>query len=380
MDFILNVKTLLNSLSTIQITDTISPSEKYIDSAQPPLLIRGLQCQSVSNGYLLSEEFTAQIDWVQGIIPLPDIETLNRVVELIKLPSDQIHQTGNETRVGRIWEHWLCTVYGLFISWDAPTLERPGQALIQIKGAYCGFMGQERLYRICQSLAADFSFRPTRLDLALDDHSKSVTPRQCFEAGKAGHFASFRLKPTFVENAQDGGTTTYFGGHQSEKRLRIYDKFAESEGTIDAVRWELVTKDDTARAVLGHFIQIPWEDCPYNFVAQAVIGSIEFCTKPEGNRHLCRYCPLPFWEAFKAKIGQVRVAVARSPQTLTKRIQWVKSAWTRTMAVFSHLCTSQGQYQRLMNLFLEEGKQKLSDQDMNLIKVWKNEFSIAMLT
>lgn len=77
----------------------------------------------------------------------------------------------------------------------------------------------------------------SRIDLCFDDFTKTFRPHdylKWLEAGNISH--NFKARAFFV--AASGAETLYFGKMRSDKFLRIYDKFLESDGAVDSVRYE----------------------------------------------------------------------------------------------------------------------------------------------
>lgn len=89
----------------------------------------------------------------------------------------------------------------------------------------------------------------TRLDIAHDDYSKKFTPRDLMEYWLSGQVSTPARFARCVASKQSGSDTFYLGKRGSERMLRVYDKAAESQGEIDAVRWEFEYRGEKAQAV-----------------------------------------------------------------------------------------------------------------------------------
>jgi DNA relaxase NicK len=95
----------------------------------------------------------------------------------------------------------------------------------------------------------------TRCDLNLDDYAKVVTPLQV-EAYAQGpdivtHVRRGMTQRGFgIGTKETTGVTVYIGQPSSRQRLRVYDKGLESNGEIDAVRWELISQKEAAQTLL----------------------------------------------------------------------------------------------------------------------------------
>lgn len=89
----------------------------------------------------------------------------------------------------------------------------------------------------------------TRIDVAYDDYSKKFTPRDMMNYWLDGKISTPCRYAKCVASRQSGSDTFYLGKRGSERLLRIYDKAAESEGEIDAIRWEFEYRKAKAQAV-----------------------------------------------------------------------------------------------------------------------------------
>lgn len=98
----------------------------------------------------------------------------------------------------------------------------------------------------------------TRIDVAADDHDRTMTPADVRDAIARGE-AVTKAKTCQGLNSIDlhpfddgeqlplGGDTLYIGSFNADKLLRIYDKEIESGGEVKAIRWELQWRHDKAQ-------------------------------------------------------------------------------------------------------------------------------------
>lgn len=107
----------------------------------------------------------------------------------------------------------------------------------------------------------------SRIDLCYDDYNKHFDA-QYYITKSANHcIASPCRKITSIQdNSSSGeGSTIYFGSLTRRKKLlRIYDKFAQSGGEIDAVRYEFEYHSDACKnlvtVILAHEGKLPFLD------------------------------------------------------------------------------------------------------------------------
>lgn len=95
----------------------------------------------------------------------------------------------------------------------------------------------------------------SRLDVALDDRSGSITVDLCFAELTAGHLVhKFRVmcaQEYFDPVGAIDSRTLYAGSQKSELRIRIYDKALETKTVGPWTRVEVQTRNDHAAALAG---------------------------------------------------------------------------------------------------------------------------------
>lgn len=101
----------------------------------------------------------------------------------------------------------------------------------------------------------------SRIDLAYDDESKTFLPSELNMLHLKGQIiGESHHRSCYSGERKEDGDTFYCGKRSSGRYLRVYDKSKESNGRIDAVRWEFEFKKDWANKVAamikvndGHF-------------------------------------------------------------------------------------------------------------------------------
>jgi hypothetical protein len=131
---------------------------------------------------------------------------------------------------------------------------------VKLPGAVCGQVGTAAVLRLLQQLGqpgtdgAGEALKVSRLDLALDDFDRKVSPRQFAEACVLGRLDQerSRLRPEVItrvrrdnwEWSRRSGGCFWLGGRKGPRLLRVYDKQAESSGAIPSVRFELQCRNE----------------------------------------------------------------------------------------------------------------------------------------
>lgn len=89
----------------------------------------------------------------------------------------------------------------------------------------------------------------TRVDISWDDYSKKFQPRELMQYWISGQISTPARYAKCVASRQQGFDTFYLGKRGSDRMLRVYDKSGESDGEIDAIRWEFEYRRERAQAI-----------------------------------------------------------------------------------------------------------------------------------
>jgi len=156
----------------------------------------------------------------------------------------------------------------------------------------------------------------TRIDVAFDDQEKVIRPREVWEEYAVKGLTSGPKATSFVEDPMGGGTV-YFGKRGREgcgAMLAIYDKFIESDGENDAVRWEARFSKEKAQTAWAYILgmdslpepgvvpEVPASEIVLRRLGELVGGVVDFW-EAEGtdmsDRHASRRERAPWWETIR---------------------------------------------------------------------------------
>ncbi len=189
---------------------------------------------------------------------------------------------------------------------------------VVIKGKGCRAVGTEAIVRLHEVLFAKVgdAYRAKRVDLAWDDYKKRVSPEQfrerfCDPVTKKKRpevVCKARGGRAIVDDAPNGGGSYTIGRRESNRLLRVYDKAAESGGTVDAIRIELECKDRVAVDVMEALVRGSVE-CRSAAVVGFLVGFIDFREAVPGmavrQRPRCSWWAELVGAARKAKLSPV---------------------------------------------------------------------------
>jgi len=140
----------------------------------------------------------------------------------------------------------------------------PGAAHFNISmpGQACQRAGAEHLKDFL-AYSAENGGKARRIDLALDDYDKLITPEeleaQFHSPNSVTHVREIMgVQKSKRGDPEHGGATRYLGAPSSNRRLRCYDKNVESGGMIDAYRWELQERRRAAEKAHHELLHKDW--------------------------------------------------------------------------------------------------------------------------
>jgi len=133
---------------------------------------------------------------------------------------------------------------------------------VSLPGKACQCAGAEHLKNFL-AYSAENGGKARRIDLALDDYDKLITPEeleaQFHSPNAVTHVKTIMgVQKSTRGDPQHGGATRYLGAPSSARRLRCYDKNVESGGLIDAYRWELQERKRAAERAHHDLLHGDW--------------------------------------------------------------------------------------------------------------------------
>lgn len=135
--------------------------------------------------------------------------------------------------------------------------------MVSLPGKACALVGHDRMADLL-AWAESQGANCTRIDLALDDFGRSVSVQDFEDAywgvDRVSHARTYsRSVGRRAGRPGEPGVVckdiVYLGSPTSRRVLRVYDKNLESEGEINAVRWELQERAEAAATLLTQLVR-----------------------------------------------------------------------------------------------------------------------------
>lgn len=129
----------------------------------------------------------------------------------------------------------------------------PGHGIYKISEIFgLGDLNEHEAARKIFKILDERNCEITRLDLAYDDYTKTFRPKDFMVFMSEERITTESRVWSYIASARNNGDTFYLGKRGRDRFLRIYDKAYESDGKIDAIRYEFELKKDWARVVQNH--------------------------------------------------------------------------------------------------------------------------------
>ena len=263
---------------------------------------------------------------------MPDVAAAIHIIGLLEKTFDDSVQFRPElsTTMGKKWDgHSIGSLRGLKFWWQAPQPGQPGQLMMYLGGGVLSAATHEATHDVFGYLYYGFGLEFKRIDIAIDDYERAVSIDEVRAASVDDNFAYVDRSKIITEGPRkkQKGETIYFGSPKSDKLLRVYDKTIESNGEIDAIRWEAQYRDEKAHKIGSAWLSFEpkqLETDSAQFLASTVTGCVTFCDRSDDEAHIDR-CPLlPWWERFLELTAKgVRIIVARKKPLLEDTFNWL---------------------------------------------------------
>ena len=238
----------------------------------------------------------------------------------------------------------------------------PGKALSAMNlGNQAGFIAS----------IVDRGAKATRVDLAFDDYDRTYEPVHVKEActsveeGGTAEAVTHASKILFLEESEVNGGPTgpgtlYIGSKESRQRLRVYDKYFESDGAINSIRWELQTRDAAADGALRQLASSigSWSET----FASRLVSFVDFRDPETGDRPTRR--ERSSW--FAQLVGLIlksSVYEIIPIQTVYKLYDWMERQLSPSFAVLEQVFGGLQWAERLVG----EGRRRMTSKHWRLI-------------
>lgn len=352
------------------------PSSQLSDVTLTPLTNRGSNSQN--------SQLTAKIDTIRFSVPYRTPARFSALISAVfgAFGDTPVLESGKGVRNGQGYHNSGYGIKGILLAWNEPGKESKGapngSMLFSIPGRALSGVTQRRLWELFHTLEK-YEVKYTRVDVAIDDYSKSISYRQMRAAIDERQVVGVDTAWDETRHSMSGkykGFTLCFGARDSNAHFRYYDKDAESNGLVKAYRLEGEFKNELAQALIKEYLSIPvgqYDELASQLLAGVVVKKIDFLERPKkaGEKNKSRRKRLDWWQAFKDRIGaEIKLGITYKDPTLQATANWVKRSVAPTLAVLRQVLGTLD-FRAWLDNVIDEKASNLTAQSEAKIEVWK---------
>ncbi len=243
------------------------------------------------------------------------------------------------------------------------TLEIPGQALDTI--------GKADLYLFLLSMK-QFSPTCTRIDIFFDDYKRLIEPESLHQIAKNNDFSGFRNSQIKqgrkgIELIHDEVDFGKRGQNGSGKYLRIYDKFLESKGEKNCIRFEVEFTKKRAQLVFDKLSESADNDVFATLCGALVGGSIRFIQR-NGDKNIGRLKIYEFWQEILGLLGKVEIRVPTKKTDIGGKFTFIFRQVSPTLALLRRIFVDDIDFFHWLDDCIGVGDENMSQVQINLAK------------
>ncbi len=341
------------------------------EKEQTPSSNTGLKCQN--------QGLTTKIDFLQVVFDFYEVSEFQDCVDyLASCFKDEVVIKHDTPAVHG--QRYCASGYsprGMAVAYNHRDDERGvmGQAWVSLPGAVLAQLPVPVARKYFKYASDLWGLRATRIDAALDDYDKSITPEILEGALNDNNYSGFEdWKPDIPRKrgvSKDAmGWTYYLGSRKSDKIVRFYNKEVESGGEINAYRWEAQFRAKKAEQIFKEYIEIEDDDTLGLYISALVTGAVDFVDRSSGDR-LSRQKRLGFWQEFIDKIGgSIKVSVSLPKPSLERTLNWMSRQVQTSLSLLSKVFGEDG-FQRWIGYQLQDGERRLKNHHFAKVRVAK---------
>jgi DNA relaxase NicK len=248
------------------------------------------------------------------------------------------------------------------------------EAWLSLNGDSCDLVPVEQKREFLRTLKG-LGVKATRIDLAADFPRETLSLSKVHAAAKRGNVRHFRRydprRPVrdMVKGLLEGNQASFGrrGGNGSGKYVRFYDKKLESDGLIDAIRFECEFSAEGANLIFDDLCEADTDDAMCGIIARRLGGAIDFVDRAGSHGHRARQDRLSWWQRIIDLLGEAPIRITRSKTTLQKAAEWHKKQYRKTIAKVKRVAEEAGMkgravVQAIVAAMLFDGERDLDDE------------------
>jgi hypothetical protein len=216
--------------------------------------------------------------------------------------------------------------------------------------------------------------RCTRFDAFLDDYERLIEPdgvKAIYDKGDVSGFRTGSQRQEWLcvgvlkRNEFTFGSR---GENGTGKYLRVYDKYLESKGRLNAVRWEVELSQERAEQAFEAVVKCDRPDSVALICGQLVCGSVDFIHRKQGEQHVDRQERYAFWEKLCGGLGRLKMRVVSKEDSLVAKMLWFEGQVATTLAMIREGYADSRKFGTWLWKVMEQGKQRMADEQWAVVE------------
>lgn len=345
--------------------------------------------------------FTVKVDWINFTFSFTDEDVLyERADAVARLFVDDIQwQVARPLFRGRTFASQGLSAHGIRIGFTPPRDDGSmGDAFVSIPATAINRSSQRDVFDFIRAAYHVWNAKFSRIDIALDDYTKSMNPLQIEHCLTSGFFTGFNKLPDGWKKKsgtrESEGWTYYLGCPKSNKQLCFYDKSFQTDGEIDSQRWEMRFSRDAspevarviAMACRNYLLD---EDKAESFMVSVLSGfifdNISFVDRRAVSRDGIEYrqkanrSPVFYWwQHFRDSVNPkvVKLKLPKYEPTMERTEKWHDKSVSTSLAMKRIELGGVGFYDYCMSL-ADKGECKLKHKHIAMLNA--REMEVTML-
>lgn len=319
----------------------------------------------------LSSPVACSIDYLQGLVSLPKAD----IPELLTLFSSLFREEGTLVDcIGKSFgstkfPHGATTLNKQRFAWSDTDEHGNVKLWFSIPGRATSRVDSLTLVKGVNSILTPYQFKISRIDCALDDFSKTLDAAYIDEMHSKQRFIG-NPKITPIGYANQPGWTRYIGSRRSMVFIRLYDKFTESNGLIDANRLETEFKGRVAHEHWENLNSLSFDNQTIAaYIVEAVTGSFRIVDDSNEQKYLCNVEPtLQKFLNHCCSKGGFRVPQPRRESSLEQSMHWLERSVKSTLATVKQ-ALGKNRFRNYLEQLLRDGLSSLSTRQLYILKL-----------
>lgn len=261
------------------------------------------------------------VDWLQGLLSFSNWEDLDDFLDFLKSSGDSWFKGASSFYCGRSFTSRFDSLWGATFGYNF--ISSGYEVLLVFPGGYFSSASVDWVSSLLKKLTL-LHFTCTRLDIAIDDYSRSIPLDTVLEAAYNDSIVGFE---SYRHIDGNGVSTVYFGASSSDKQLRFYD--CDFVHDIPADRWELQLRRDYANSIL---YGVDFDNLAFD-LGSFFFSLVRFVDR-SSDATITRCDLLPWWDNLASRFPTISFSLPKSLSSLGKLDHWFTKQVIPSLCVF----------------------------------------------